>query len=72
MANNDVTIKVSADTGSFTKDMKQLRTTLKDIETDGKILDKQLQNNGSKVEQLSGRYENLRQRLAVQSTMTES
>lgn len=71
MANNDVTIKVSADTGSFTKDMKQLRTTLKDIETDGKILDKQLQNNGSKVEQLSGRYENLRQRLAVQSTMTE-
>lgn len=71
MANTDVTIKVSADTGNFTKDMKQLRTALKDVETDGKILDKQLQNNGSKVEQLSGRYDNLKQRLEIQSTMTD-
>lgn len=71
MANTDVTIKVAVDTGSFTKDMKQLRTMLKDFEQDGKILDKQLQQNGSRIEQLSGRYDNLRQRLAVQSTMTE-
>lgn len=71
MANNDVTIKVGTDIGSFKSDMKIMRDQLREVEKQSASLDKELQINGTKVEQLGGKYKSLESKLNIQSGITQ-
>lgn len=71
MANNDVTIKVGTDIGSFKSDMKIMRDQLREVEKQSVSLDKELQINGSKVEQLGGKYKSIESKLNIQSGITQ-
>lgn len=51
--------------------MKTMRDQLREVEKQSASLDKELQINGSKVEQLSGKYKSLESKLNIQSNITQ-
>lgn len=51
--------------------MKTMRDQLREVEKQTTSLDKELQINGSKVEQLQGKYQGLEKKLSVQSNITQ-